>query len=66
MTQTRSGATARPRPQTTSNPRARRSATGLVIHRIILGRCLLALQATGRYQDFGSVAPSTMLSACWE
>ena len=36
---------------------ARRSATGLVIHRIILGRCLLALQITGRYHDFGCSGP---------
>ena len=39
------------------HPMARRSATGLVIHRIILGRCLLALQATGGYQDFGCSGP---------
>ncbi|MGE0495225.1 MAG: hypothetical protein AB7S38_38825 [Vulcanimicrobiota bacterium] len=36
---------------------ARRASTGLVIHRIILGRCLLALQVTGRYQDFGCSGP---------
>ncbi|MGE0494505.1 MAG: hypothetical protein AB7S38_35175 [Vulcanimicrobiota bacterium] len=36
---------------------AARASTGLVIHRIILGRCLLALQATGGYQDFGCSGP---------
>ncbi|MGE0495513.1 MAG: hypothetical protein AB7S38_40285 [Vulcanimicrobiota bacterium] len=36
---------------------ARRASRGLVIHRILLGRCLLALQATGRYQDFGCSGP---------
>ncbi|MGE0487877.1 MAG: hypothetical protein AB7S38_01550 [Vulcanimicrobiota bacterium] len=36
---------------------ARRASFGLVIHRILLGRCLLALQATGRYQDFGCSGP---------
>ncbi|MGE0487709.1 MAG: HNH endonuclease [Vulcanimicrobiota bacterium] len=34
-----------------------RASLGLVIHRILLGRCLLALQSTGRYQDFGCSGP---------
>ncbi|MGE0494029.1 MAG: hypothetical protein AB7S38_32770 [Vulcanimicrobiota bacterium] len=36
---------------------ARRAATGLVHFRLLIGRCLLVLQATRHYRDYGCSSP---------